>query len=442
MSPGTGRRNEWLLVSFTGSTSVADAIGTVALPVLTLQFTQSPMVITAVAALRSAPWLVAALHIGVFVDRMNRRTLMVGAEAARMLSIGALLLAFLTDTLGVPLIMITALILGLAEVFASLSGASIVPSAIPKGQRDRANTRITGVEYLCHGFVGAPIGGFLVAAGFAVALGTITAVYVIGALLLAMLVGNFAVSQTKQRGTVHGEIRDGLVFLWRHKLLRTMALLVTVMAGSWAVWYALIPVYAIKELGLSEEAYGFLLTCLGAGGITGVLLVQRVNKLLGRRWSMFVDIIGTAAMVGVPALLPASPSSAWVIGAAAFVTGVGGTMWTVNSRVIQQALVPNEMLGRFSAASRLVAWGMNPVAALIAGALAQLVSYRVAFGTFGVLCLLLVYPFLRVVTSESVREVDSPDEPTDETPVKAVEDPTDPTPDSGQPAQAGATPVQ
>src|SRR6266480_4226418 len=50
------------------------------------------------------------------------------------------------------------------------------------------------------------------------------------------------------------------------------------------------------------------------------------------------------------------------IGVAAFIAGVGGTMWTVNSRVIIQSAVPNELLGRFNAASRLVGWGMTPIA--------------------------------------------------------------------------------
>lgn len=409
-APTTGRRNEWLLVSFTGSTSIADAIGTVALPVLMLHFTRSPFLISAVAALRSLPWLLGALHIGVVVDRLNRRHLMVAAELARMVAVGTLLAGYLTHVLTVPQILITALVLGVAEVFALLSGASIVQSAVPLGGRDRVNTRMTGVEYLCHGFVGAPVGGLLLTAGFAYALGTAAVVYVVGAVLLLMLVGNFAVRPTTPRGTVHGEIRDGLRFLLRHRLLRTMSLLVAVMAGSWAVWYALIPAYAIGTLGLSPRAYGFLLTCLGAGGIVGVLLVGRVNRILGRRWSMFVDIIGTAAMVGVPAVLPERPESAWIIGAAAFFTGIGGTMWTVNSRVIQQALVPNEMFGRFSAATRLVSWGMTPVAALLAGGLAQLVSYRVAFGVFGVTCLLLVVPFLWVVTADAVRDVDRPAE--------------------------------
>jgi hypothetical protein len=82
---------------------------------------------------------------------------------------------------------------------------------------------------------------------------------------------------------------------------------------------------------------------------------------------------------------------------AAFVAGVGGTMWTVNSRVIVQSLVPNELLGRFSAASRLISWGMTPVAALIAGVLAQAVGFRIAFGFFAVACAGLVIPFFRVL---------------------------------------------
>jgi hypothetical protein len=123
---------------------------------------------------------------------------------------------------------------------------------------------------------------------------------------------------------------------------------------------------------------------------------------------MFADIVGTVAMVGVPAVVPGAPASVWPVGVAAFLAGVGGTMWTVNSRVISQSLVPNELLGRFSAASRLISWGMVPVSAAIAGGLAQLFGFQVAFGVFAVACLLMVYPFLRVVTADAVAAADAP----------------------------------
>jgi MFS family permease len=402
-----GPRNEWLLVAFAGTTNIADAVTRVALPLLALRYTQSPAVVTGVVAVLTLPWLVTALHIGVLVDRMNRRSLMAGAEAARLATVGALLVALLADSLGLTLIFVAAAVLGVADVVAGIAGTSIVPSAVSKDRWQVAIARITGIEYLCNGFVGTPVGGLLVAVGFAVALTAAGGAYLVGALLLLLLVGDFGVRRSSERRSIHQEIGDGLRFLWSSKLLRTMALLITVMAGCWAAWLALIPVYAVGgPLDLSPQQYGVMLTCLGTGGVLGTLIVGRVNKILGRRWSMFVDIVGTFALVGMPAVLPAEQASAWPIAAAALLAGAGGTMWTVNSRVIIQASVPDEILGRFNAASRVVAWGMTPVAALVVGLLAEAFSYRVAFGTFALLCIVLVVPFLRVITPRALGQVE------------------------------------
>lgn len=406
----TANRNEWLLVLFAATTNAADAVTRVAVPLLAVRITDSPVLVAMVTMLMMLPWLVASLHIGVLVDRKNRRSLMFGAETARMIAIGVLLVAYLADALSLPLIYAVALALGLAEVVALTSGASIVPSAIPKARLQPANARITGMESLFSNFAGTPIGGFLVAAGFAIALGTTSVVYVIGAVLLMMLVGNFAVESTQERKSVNAEIKDGLSFLWQHKLLRTMALLIAVISGTWTAWYAIIPAYAVGgPLHLTASQYGFLLSALGAGGVLGTFVVGPVNRALGRRWSMFVAIIGAVLMVGAPAVLPATPSSAWLIGVAAFFTGVTGTMWSVNSRVIYQTLVPNELLGRFTSASRLIGWGTSPIAAVIVGVLATAFNYRIAFGAFAVVSALLVVPFLRVVTTAALSEVDKPE---------------------------------
>ena len=407
--PAKPRRNEWLLIAFTGTTNTADAVMRVALPLLAATLTRSPALIATVVVMISLPWLVTALHVGVYVDRKNRRSLMVAAEFARMASIAVVLVAVLTGMVSLPLIYAVAFVIGVAEVFAVLAAVSIIPSAVPRSRWQVANARITAVEYVTFSFVGAPVGGLLVAAGFVLALGTTGAVYLVGALLLTMLVGDFAVRSSRPAQPARVEIREGLTFLWRHTLLRTMAVLIAVMAGCWAAWYAIIPAYSVGgPLGLTAAQYGFLLTSLGAGGVLGTVLVGPVNRLVGRRWAMFAVIVGTVLMVGVPALLPAAPSSAWAIGIAAFVGGAGGTMWTVNSRVISQSLVPNELLGRFNAASRLISWGTVPVAAAIAGGVAELLGFRVAFGVFAVACLLLIYPFLKVITQESLAPVDAP----------------------------------
>jgi MFS family permease len=413
--PVRAGRNEWLLVVFTALTNLADGITRVALPLLAHHLTRSPALIAAVGVLLMLPWLVAALHIGVLVDRLNRRRLMVAAETVRLASVAALFAAFAAGQASLALIYIVALVLGVAEVTALTSGTSIVPAAVPRARWPQASARITAMEQLWNAFLGAPIGGVLVAAGFLAAFGTTGVIYAAGMIMLSLLAGNFnpgragtgpgrADSDQAPRQSIHAEIREGLSFLLHHRLLRTMAGLIGVMAGTWAAWLALLPAYAAAPgpLMLSAAEYGLLLTCLGAGGVIGTIAVQPINKLLGRRWSMFADIIGSFALVAVPALVPTVRASALAVGAAALVAGVGGTMWTVNSRVIIQSLVPDEMLGRFSAASQMIGWGTAPVAAALGGVLAQFVGFHVAFGVFAVISLLIVVPFLRVVTSEAL----------------------------------------
>jgi MFS family permease len=407
--PSRGQRNEWLLVTFTSSTNVADAITRVALPLLVVGLTHSPLAISAVGVAFSLPWLLTALHIGVLVDRHDRRSLMAIAESTRLFVTALVLTLVLLDRASLPVIYAASLVLGIAEVVASLSGSSIVPSAVPRARWQTANARITGTEYLFNSFLGTPLGGVLVAIGFALAFGVTGVLYVVGALLLLMLSGNFSPApRGHENRPVSEDIREGLRFLWQDPLLRTLAGVVAVIAGSWAAWYALMPAFAVVgPLGLNEQQYGLLLTCLGVGGVLGTLLVGRLNRLIGRRWVMFGGIAGSFALVAAPALLPASPARVWIIGAAALVAGAGGTLWTVNSRVITQSLVPNELLGRFSAANRLVAWGMAPVAAAVAGTLAQLVSFQFAFGAIAALCVLTVRPFLRVVTRDTLAQADA-----------------------------------
>jgi len=396
------RGNEWALVAFTALTNTADAVTRVALPLLAVGLTDSPALIALVAVLLTLPWLLTALHVGVLVDRHDRRTLMVAAELARLASIAALLAALATQRLSLPMVFAVAVVLGVAEVVAMTAGASIITAAIPAPHRQKANARITAVEYLCNGFVGAPIGGFLVALGFALALGVTGVVYLVGALLLLVLTGVFKPVKAEKR-PVHQEIREGLGFLWHHRLLRTMALLITVMAGCWSAWLAIIPAYALGPLGLNESQYGFLLTALGAGGVVGALAVGPINRLLGPRRAMFADIVGSFLLVAVPAVLPAARASAIPIAVAAFAAGVGGTMWVVNARTIYQSVVPDALQGRFHSASRLVGWGFTPVAAGLAGIVAQAVSFQAAFGVFAISCAGLVYPFLKVVTSTALR---------------------------------------
>ncbi|MCX4390136.1 MFS transporter [Micromonospora peucetia] len=398
-------RNTWVLVSFTAVTNLTDGVTKVAFPLVAISLTDSPALVSGVLLTLTLPWLLVAMHVGVLVDRSDRRKLLWLANTMRMTVVLSLFTAVATDVVSLPMLYGGGLILGVAEVIALTSAAALVPAAVAPAGRERANTWVTGAETLCNEFAGPFVGGILVAASASIALGATIAGYALAILILPFLVGRFRIERQsgQPRLTVHQQIGEGLRFLWNQRLLRMLSLTVTGLVTCWSAWFALMPLIATKELGLSADRYGMLVGALGVGGVVGTMSVGLANRLLGRRWVMFGNIFFSASMVAVPALT----RNVWAIGAAAFLGGMGGTLWVVNSRSISQTMVGAELMGRYSAAARLFSWGSIPVGAAVSGALAQWLGYRVTFGLFAVATTVVIVPFLRIFTPKVLTEVEA-----------------------------------
>lgn len=405
-----GRRNTAVLVAFTAVTNLADGVVKMALPLLAVRAGGSPAQVTGVALAISLPWLLVALHAGVLVDRVDRRRLLWVVNVLRLLAMVPLLAAAASGGLSIGLLAAAGAAIGVADVVASTAATALVPAAVPPAGRDRANAWMAGAETVFSEFAGPFVGGLLIALGAGYALGATWVAYAAAALVLLLLVGRFRAGSVAYEGkeaayegkgggagaapsatTVNGQIAEGLRYLWRHRLLRSLSLILTVLSGTWGAWLALIPLYATRDMGLTPGAYGVLLSALGIGGLLAAVAVTRLNRLLGRRRVMLADLFGTAAMAAVPALT----ADARAVAAAAFLGGLGGTLWTVNSRTVIQRAVPDAMLGRFSSANRMFAWGAMPLGAGLAGLLAELDGARAAFGFFAVASALTVPFFLR-----------------------------------------------
>ncbi|KUZ70335.1 transporter [Burkholderia ubonensis] len=389
-------RNTLVLVVFTALTNLADGVTKVALPLMATALTPSPLQVSGVSLTLTLPWLLVALHVGVLVDRANRRVLLWLANGMRLAAIAALVLLSLSNGITLPVLYIGGLTLGVAEVIALTSAAALVPDAVAPAGRERANAWVAGAETVCNEFCGPLVGGLLVAAGTALALGTVASAYLIGVLVLCFLVGRFRVVHAPDapREPVHRQIAEGLHYLWREPILHLMAVTLTVLCACWGAWLAIMPLFATKVMGLDARGYGVMLSALGIGGFVGALSVTTLNCWLGRRTVMFVDLLGTLAMMA----MPIATVNLWAVAASAFAGGLGGTLWSVNSRTISQALVPGALFGRYNAAARLFSWGAMPVGAGLGGVLAELFGLRVAFAGFAVATLLLIVPFLRIAT--------------------------------------------
>ena len=384
----------WRLWASSGLSNLADGAFKVALPLVAIRFTDSPVLIAGLALALSLPWLLFALQAGALADRVDRRWAMLGANIARASLIAVLVLAAGFGVGSIWVLYVVAFCVGIAETVYDTSAQSILPQLVSRDLLSRANGRLYAVELTANQFLGPPLGGLLVAVGTVVAFAAPAALWLaaVGALLLVR--GNFRIER-EGRTTMRADIAEGLRFLWRHRILRTLAIMTGVFNLASNAMFAVFVLYAVgprSAMGLTDPLFGVLLTATAAGSLVGSFLAERVERRLGRSRSLMVGIIGGAVLIGIPAIT-ANP---FVIGAAFFLGGLTIVIWNVITVSLRQRISPDRLLGRVNSGYRLVAWGTMPLGAAVGGVLAQFFGLPAVFAIAGIvtLALLLLMPIL------------------------------------------------
>ncbi len=371
---GNGFRLLW---TSSGLSNLADGTLKVALPLLAIRVTDSPTLIAGLAFALTLPWLLFALPAGALADRVDRRRAMVLANTLRAALLAGLAVAVLVGVGSIWALYVAAFCIGVAETIYDTSAQSILPQVVMHHELPRANGLLFAAETTTNEFIGPPLGGVLVTAGAAIALAAPAALWIVAAGVLLLIRGSFRIERAG-RTTMRADIAEGLRFLWGHRLLRTLAVMVGVLSFASSAMWAIFVLFAVgpaSAMGLSDPAYGLLLTTAAAGGLVGALVAVRVQRRIGRARSLTVTVLGSVVLVGAPAVT-ANP---YLLGLAFFLGGVGVSIWNVITVSLRQQITPGRLLGRVNSAYRLVAWGTMPLGAIAGGLLGQFLGLRAVF---------------------------------------------------------------
>ncbi|WP_035769310.1 MFS transporter, partial [Arthrobacter castelli] len=203
--------------------------------------------------------------------------------------------------------------------------------------------------------------------------------------VLLLVKGNFRIAR-EEPTTMHADIAEGLRFLVRHRILRTMAVLTGGFNFASNAAFAVMVLFAVgptSAMGLSEAGFGLLLTATAAGSLVGSFIAERIEEYLGRARSLVVAIVAGALLIGAPALT----SNPYWIGAAFFVGGMSIVLANVIMVSLRQRITPDRLLGRVNSGYRLVAWGTMPLGAAAGGLLAELFGLQIMYAIMGLLAL-------------------------------------------------------
>lgn len=373
---------------FTASTisNLGDGIGIIAYPWLASAITRNPLLIALVVVVQRLPWLLFSLPAGVITDRHDRRRLMIASNALRAvltLCVAIVVLArqgelpgpdvvsdaatvITTNTSLYVMILLTASLLGVAEVLYDNSAQTFLPSIVHADQLEKANGRMWSFEVVANTFAGPPLAAFLIAVSFSLPFFVDAATFVVSAALIAVIRPPGRAerhSRTADSTSWRTELAEGFRWLWSHELLRTLAVTLGFLNLISTMSTATFVLYGQEVLDTSPTEFAILGTGAAIGGVIGGWTASSISERIGAGPSLSLTLVGGAVLSLLIGLMSWWPAVWFFLAVLVLV----GTLWNVITVSFRQSVIPDHLLGRVNSVYRFFGWGSMPIGAALGG---------------------------------------------------------------------------
>lgn len=341
------------------------------------------------------PTFLLAPLAGVFVDRWNRRRLVMVTQILAMLQAALLAGLTLSHMITLEQLILLSLMLGLINAL-DVPGRQSFMIEIVDQPGDLGNA-IALNSSMVNGarIIGPAIAGILlkaVGAGFCFLLNAVSYVAVIGS-LWAMTVkpcGRRVVT-----GNIFRNAAEGIHYAFGFPPIRNILLLLSLVSLSGASYTVLLPIFSGEILHRGSGLYGLLFSAAGAGALAGALLLAARESVRGlTRW-----IAVAPAIMGLGLIVLGLSSWIWLSVLAMPVIGFGLLVQLASSNTLLQTLVEDQMRGRVMSLYSMAFMGMVPLGSLLAGCMARLLGAPAAVVINGLWCLVGAFLFYRQLTS-------------------------------------------
>ncbi len=393
-------RSYRLLFSATAISNLGDGVSALALPWLATLITRDPTLIALVAFATRLPWFLLAIPAGAFVDRGDRKRLIVHADVVRT-ALTAAIIALIFAVPGFPpghgeagyifALSTLAFLLGTAEVLRDNAAQTLLPSIVAKQQLETANGQLWSVEQVMGSFVGPPLAGVLIALA-------VPAPFLLDGVTFALsacLVWSVALSPRVKppRRALLTEIGEGWQWMRAHSMVLRVAIILGLLNGAVFMALTVLVLFSQEILRLSALGHGILLTAGAAGGVVGGLLGPRVVAQLGAVNSVRLALV----VFPIPYLVIGLTSSSLLVGLMLFFEMLAGLLWNIVTVSWRQRIIPDDILGRVNSLYRFFGWGMMPFGALLGGIIVSVaepelgrdLALRAPFFAASAVCVLL-----------------------------------------------------
>jgi len=405
-------RDFWIFWAGQAISNLGTSFSQLALPLLVYKLTGSALNLAISSAAEFLPYLLFGLLIGAWVDRTDRRRLMIAASALQALAIGSIPLLSDLGHLGVGWIYAMGFVSATLGICFQSGEFAAIPSLVSRDDLVTANGRIQA-SYQAVSILGPLLAGLLAAVA------PIERVIYLDAISFLISAGSLGLVR---RGFNGGERRSSstmsarrlllvLRYVLGHPVLRNISAMMALANFVEATIVAQLVFFAKHHLGAGNAQIGLLFSA-GSGGVIALSLAAGP---LRNRYSFSRVALSALIARGVCMILLALVSwypAALVLWALA--EGVG-VLFNINTGSLRQAIVPNHLLGRVMSIAGVLAWSAIPLGTLLGGwAIQRSGNVALIYGIIGGLTVLIPMFFgLCTPLGQAERYLPATETPTD-----------------------------
>lgn len=361
---GTGFR--WLVGS-SWVTNLGDGMLIAAGPLLVASQTRNPLLVAAAMLCLQAPWLLFGLFAGAYADRLDRRVVMMVANAVRGLVLAGLCAVVATGHVDITIVLVAMFALGTAETFVDATAGTLTPMLVQKADLGLANSRLMAGMITGNQLVGPALGAVLFSVGMAWPFAVTVVCIAVG----VVLVSRIGTPPGAVRGEVDTHIRqdiaDGVRWLMGNPPVRTLAIIIVVFNVTWAAPWSVLVLWALERVGIEAAGFGLLTTAAALGGLVGTFFYGRLEKAVAlatlMRAVLLAEVLFHLAM--------ALTTSAWTAYPLMFFFGAYAFVWGTLSQAVRQRAVPAEFQGRVGSVYMICVMGGMLVGSVLGGLIAD-----------------------------------------------------------------------
>ncbi len=378
------------------SSRTAGQVANVAIIWVVFAVTQSVLDVAIVGIAETVATVLITLPAGVWVDRYNRRLLLLLSNTIRSICLGLIILFILAYGFQLVAVIVIVLIWNAATEIYRSTDYSVLPDLVNSNEVANANG-VTRAGYQLVGSISNVIGGALVAfvgATLAFLYGAVG--YTLAAVFSAFLFYRFRSSnpqqndKSKEKRNMTNEIKEGFHWLVTQKGLFQLSLSAVAFNFLFGTPYYFFVVYISVALKAGALLYGVVLAAYVIGSALGSLLVGRTNAIAhtGKVWILLYGATSgiLLLLLGFFPMPLIAVSGNFVVG---ITTGFGGNVWLTAA----QNLVPSPMRGRYFAIDGLLSFIGGPPAIAVGGILVTVIGILPVYEVAGALMLVFALIF-------------------------------------------------